>query len=280
MNADISRHNPTCFLFLIDQSHSMAQRFGDRSEGPGVTKALAVADALNDLLRNLIITCSKADGVRNYLDVGVIGYGETVGPAWAGPLAGQYLVPIREVASGFKDILDRSAENTDSFGQSGGKSSKFPVWVEPRASGSTPMCEALTLAHQLLQGYVMRNFNCFPPTVVHITDGEATDGNPSRIMNAITDLTSSGGNVTLINVHLSSSRDALPTSFPDSPEGLPNDFARLLFDRASYLSPFMQSVAHTNGLSLSPAARAFVLNADPSLMVLALEIGTRPGNMW
>ena len=42
----------------------------------------------------------------------------------------------------------------------------------------------------------------------------------------------------------------------------------------------MRTVAWENGLPLTDAAKAFVLNADPTLLVLALEIGTRPGKLW
>ena len=57
-SAEISRSNPTCFLFLIDQSGSMEDSFG----GSTVTgsKAVAVADAVNRLIQNLVLRCAKA----------------------------------------------------------------------------------------------------------------------------------------------------------------------------------------------------------------------------
>ncbi len=70
--AEISRDNPTCFLFVIDQSGSM-----DEITETGRSKADFVADVLNKTLYTLVTTCSKADGVRNYFDVGVIAYGGT-----------------------------------------------------------------------------------------------------------------------------------------------------------------------------------------------------------
>lgn len=51
-SAEISRTNPTCFLFLIDQSGSMSDPLGGQSV---VRKAGGVADAINKLLQNLII---------------------------------------------------------------------------------------------------------------------------------------------------------------------------------------------------------------------------------
>src|SRR5690348_10835939 len=94
--AEISRNNPTMFLFLIDQSASM----GDPSGGWEVmqNKADGVADAINRLLQNLAIKCNKEEGVRDYFHVGVIAYGAKVGPAFGGGLAGRELVPISEIA--------------------------------------------------------------------------------------------------------------------------------------------------------------------------------------
>ena len=68
---EISRTNPTCLVFLIDQSHSMDRTVGGQA---GKKKAEGVADALNRLLQNLVLKCAKADGVRDYFHVGVVGY--------------------------------------------------------------------------------------------------------------------------------------------------------------------------------------------------------------
>src|SRR5216117_183961 len=68
--AEISRENPACILFVIDQSGSM-----DEITETGRSKADFVADVLNKTLYTLVTSCSKSDGVRNYFDVGVIAYG-------------------------------------------------------------------------------------------------------------------------------------------------------------------------------------------------------------
>ncbi|HEY1187651.1 MAG TPA: hypothetical protein VGE74_08335, partial [Gemmata sp.] len=61
--AQISRTNPACLLFLIDQSGSMAEPFVGAG---GASKAATVADAVNRLLQNVVLRSAKADGVRDY----------------------------------------------------------------------------------------------------------------------------------------------------------------------------------------------------------------------
>ena len=51
-SAEISRTNPTLFVFVVDQSGSMAEGLPDQ---PNRKKADAVADAINNLLQNLVI---------------------------------------------------------------------------------------------------------------------------------------------------------------------------------------------------------------------------------
>src|SRR2546430_16947039 len=77
--AEISRENPACILFVIDRSGSM-----DEITEAGRSKAGFVADVLNKTLYTLVTTCSKADGVRNYFDVGVIAYGGSEGGSGVG----------------------------------------------------------------------------------------------------------------------------------------------------------------------------------------------------
>ena len=83
--AEISRDNPSCFLFLIDQSTSMEE---DVAAGDGTQqKATGVADTMNRWLQELSIKCAKSEGVRDYYHVGVIGYGKKIGPCFNGEFA-------------------------------------------------------------------------------------------------------------------------------------------------------------------------------------------------
>ena len=70
--ASISRDHPTCLLFIIDQSTSMNMRMSIEK-----SKAQFLADVLNRTLYTLIVSCTKAEGIRNYFDIGVIAYSGT-----------------------------------------------------------------------------------------------------------------------------------------------------------------------------------------------------------
>ena len=198
--AEISRSNPTCFLFLVDQSSSMLEPFGGN---PEKSKAQGVADAINRLLQNLVLKCAKSDGIRDYFHVGVIGYGGRAAPAFPGKLAGRGLVPVGEIANNPVRVEQRTRKVDDGAGGIMEQKFKFPIWFEPVTQGKTPMCQALQMAQTLLKEFLGRYPQCYPPLVINLTDGEATDGKPEPAAAIIRGLTSADGNVLLFNVHLS-----------------------------------------------------------------------------
>lgn len=282
--AEISRSNPSCFLFLIDQSGSMDDPFGaGESATPetglaGRKKADGVADAINRLLQNLVIKCAKSEGVRDYYFVGVLGYGSQVGPAFGGSLAGRELVPIGEIADHPARIEERSKKVDDGAGGLVEQTVKFPVWFDAVALGGTPMCQAMNEARRITSAWAAQHTSAFPPIVINITDGESTDGDPTSAAEGIQQVATGDGNVLLFNVHLSSHR-AAPVQFPDSESGLPDEYAQLLFRMSSLLPDYMRRVAEQEGYVVSDGSRGFVFNGDMVSVIRFLDIGTRPSNL-
>jgi hypothetical protein len=274
--AEISRSNPSCFLFLIDQSGSMDDAFGSGESKR--KKADGVADAVNRLLQNLVIKCAKSEGVRDYYSVGVLGYGSNVGPAFTGALAGRDLVPISEIADSPARVDERSKKVDDGAGGLVDQTVKFPVWFDPTAKGGTPMVQALGRAKDVLSGWLADHGDAFPPIVINITDGESTDGDPSEAAQSVRALSTGDGEVLLFNAHLSS-QEAAPVEFPDKEDGLPDQFAKLLFQISSDLPPYMRSAAAAEGFQISDGAKGFVFNADLVSVIRFLDIGTRPSNL-
>jgi hypothetical protein len=242
------------------------------------SKADGVATAVNKLLQNLIIKCAKPEGVRDYYHIGVIGYGATIGPAFGGSLSGKELVSISEVANMPARIEERTKKTDDGAGGLIDQSIKFPIWFDPIANGGTPMCQAITRATTILQNWLSQYPNSFPPIVINITDGEATDGDPSIPANTLKQLCSSDGDVLLFNLHTSSS-NAPAIEFPDSEVGLPDEFARLLFNMSSLLPEYMRNFAQQEGFKVSQGTRGFGFNADLVEVIRFLDIGTRASNL-
>jgi hypothetical protein len=269
--AEISRANPSAFVFLLDQSGSMADSIGS---GEVRRKADVVADALNRLLSELAIKCAKEEGVRDYFHVAVVGYGSSVGSAFGGALSGRDLVPLSEVASVPARLEERTKKVDDGAGGLVEQSVKFPIWVEPITNGGTPMTQALQLAQGLVQGFVANHPGCFPPVVLNLTDGEATDGDPRSAAEAVRQVSSADGQVLLFNLHVSSSGGE-PVTFPDSDARLADTYAKQLFSMSSTLPSHMRTFARDRGYEVSDGTRGFVYNADIASVVQFLEIGTR-----
>ncbi|GAA4635879.1 VWA domain-containing protein [Actinoallomurus vinaceus] len=269
--AEISRANPTCFVFLVDQSASMSDPIG--GEVPQ-QKADVVADAINRLLTELSVKCAKEEGVRDYFHVAVVGYGATVESAYRGALAGRDLVPLSEVADNPARSENRNKKEPDGAGGLVETTITFPIWMDPVARNGTPMCRALSYAEKLVSRWLSEHPGCFPPIVLNLTDGEANDGDPSGPAASIRAQSSADGPVLLFNLHVSDG-GGTPVTFPDSEIGLPDQYARQLFEMSSPLPSHMRSYAAQLGYQVSDASRGFVYNADIASVVQFLDIGTR-----
>lgn len=273
--AEISRTNPTCFLLLVDQSGSMAERFGAES---GKSKAEGLAEAVNRLLQTLVARCAKGDHILDRYYVGVIGYGGEVRLGFpVDALAGDVLQPISRIGTYPLRVEDRIQRDDDGAGGLRERCIKLPVWFEPRAQGKTPLCSALREARNVLDAFIRRYPKCFPPIVINISDGAATDGAFEPEALTLWRLASEDGNVLLFNIHLSA-RGEKPILFPSHDLDLPDEYARRLFSMSSPVPPKMLQQARIQEATLTEGARGFAFNADLASVVMFLDIGTRVGN--
>nr|CAA9257780.1 hypothetical protein AVDCRST_MAG63-2266 [uncultured Armatimonadetes bacterium] len=273
--AEINRSKPTAFFFLIDQSGSMDDPWG--MDGTK-RKCDAVADAINRLLSTLVIRCAKGEDVRDYFQVGVIGYGGSVKSGFKGALAGRQFVPISEVADNPLRVEQRTRKEDDGAGGLVERMVRFPVWFEVDASGSTPMREAIETAHGAVKAWCELYPLSYPPAVINISDGEPTDGDPSRAAAALKEVGTNDGKVLFFNIHISSSSKR-PVEFPDSQMGLADEFAQRLFEMSSVLPPRLVDEARKEGFAVSEKSRGFAFNADLRALVQFLDIGTRTAEL-
>ena len=272
--AQISRTSPTAFLFVVDQSGSMADRMSS-----GKSKAEFVSDALNRTLMNLIGRCTKSEGVRDYFEVGVIGYGgRGVGNGFSGSLGGRIMNPVSAIEQNPVRVEDRKRKMDDGAGGIIETSVKFPVWFEPRSDGGTPMREALTKAAEELAAWCDAHPDSYPPTVLHVTDGESGDGDPEEIASNVAQLRTNDGSVVVLNIHVSS-LGGEPIKFPSSESGLPDSYAKLLFRMSSPLPPHIAGFAKEKGHAVSSESRGFMFNAEAGEIVDFFDIGTRASQL-
>lgn len=269
-SAQITRAKPTCIILLIDQSGSMSDPFrGDTT----LKKSDFVAEVVNHTLHDLVIRCTKTEEVRNYYYISVIGYGRRVGTAFGGPLEQRRLAPISEVADYPLQVKTSYKKVPDGTGGWVEIPVRFPVWLHPSAAGKTPMCEALAEVRRILQSWLSDHPSGFPPTVLHLTDGESSDGDPSQIGEQIMSLNTDDGSVLLFNCHISSRRNS-KIEYPADEASLPDGFARTLFQISSQLPGTFLAAAAQLGVSAAEGSRGFVFNGDPSSIVQFYEIGT------
>ena len=269
--AEISRERPTCFVFIIDQSGSM-----DESTESGRTKAQFVADVLNKTFYTLGTNCSKADGVRNYFDIGVIAYGGSgVASGFGGNLSEGLIHSIGKISENPIRIEERLKKIDDGAGGIIEQKTKFPVWFEPTSVGGTPMRSALTKALDVMADWCDDHMGSYPPTVLHVTDGQSTDGNPEEIADGLRQISTDDGPCLLFNLHVngSSGQEIL---FPTNDVDLTDDYSRMLFRISSPLPRHLARYAGGKGYAIAEQSRGFIFNGDPKCIVDFFEIGTRP----
>ena len=274
---EISHERKACILFLLDQSYSMVEPLGNSAK----QKCDELVAAVNGWLHNMAIRASGDTGIRDWMDVGVIGYrtdqsaNPIIEPSLQGPLAGRPLVTITDVGN-YPARIETTVQQIfdDESGETIEVPSDSPVWIDPVAEGSTPMCHVLHYAYGVLQQWIAEHQDSFPPIVIHITDGESQDGDPVPYADAVRGLATTDGNVLLFNCHLSMTQ-AEPCTFPPNEQSLPDELAKVLFRMSSPLPELFYNSAVAEGIRLQPGARGMAFNADMVVLLKFLDMGTR-----
>jgi hypothetical protein len=279
------RANPACIVFLLDQSYSM----NDGIAGTPRPKIDVLAAGINRFLGDLISLCEKGEeeGPRHYFDVGVIGYTTDrsdppipiVGPALQGArgtLSGRDLVSVPDLFNDPLAVEDRERTEVDDTGGLVKFLVKFPVWYrkpDPSAMSGTAMCRALEYVRAVLEPWCAAHPRSFPPLVIHLTDGEATDGDPEPVAEALRGLATDDGALLLFNCHISES-PAQSVVFPSSELMLTDERARVLFRMSSELPDSVRARAEVRGISCPPGTRGMAFNADAAQMIQLIQMGT------
>lgn len=277
--AHITRQQKTLFVFLIDRSGSMDEKVV--FNGSNTTKAAAVAQAANLFIEELINRSYRDEGIRDYYDIAIVGYNDS------------NVTPLLcSSSSNFTSVsaLARLPVNSESVlikrispnGETLMSSCERKQWISSIASGDTPMHAAFGYTEGILKKWCRRseNANSFPPIVINITDGEASDADfeiMKEVAQRIKNCSTNDGNVLLFNIHISSGNDNNKTlKFPSLDEELPyNRYTKFLFEISSTLPEFYNSIIEeTKPLGSKPPYKAMCYNCLADSLIRVLSIGS------
>ena len=283
--ARITRQTPSAFLFMLDLSGSMEEKVS--LNGETLTKAAAVSRLINGTIAELVSRCKREDGYREYLDIAVLGYGGD--RVWSLLPEGASHPVFRkpdELAYAPVPLVKTFRERVLPDGNKMMVTTETKAWVEPHALGKTPMFGAFTQAYKLLYEWTRSHAaeRCFPPVVINITDGEATDAEDHElqgIAEKLRELSTGDGNVLLMNIYIGKEAEYRTVLFPASEKELPESpYARLLFGMSSPMPEiYREEIAAIRGTDNTEGCRGMSYNASMTDLVGMLNIGSISVNL-
>lgn len=277
--AQITRNTPTAFIFLVDHSVSMQQMTS--LYGEEMTMAEAAARIVNNQINELVLRCVKMGDTRHYYDIAVVGYGEGAYSGWQGELEGRKFVSPEELkAHPYTKITIRKEIRTRKGVQI--KDVEQVQWVSARHDGHwTHYHEAFDYARDLLADWMIDHHekDCYPPTVIHITDGVFNHASKEEVVQKANELKSmftNDGNVILFNIHFTPDLDANPVACPIAKSELGGDsYAETLFELSSLLPErYNADIARCLNDSRPGRHVAMGMNADATTLIKLMDIGT------
>ena len=277
--AQITRNTPTAFIFLIDQSVSM-QNY-TTLYGEEMPMAEAVARIVNHQLNELVLRCIKGSETRDYYDIAIIGYGEKAYSGWKGELEGRDFVKPSELKEHpYKKITTKKETRT----RKGVKVVEIEEvqWIEAEATeGWTRVHHAFEKAKGLLDEWMKKHHDkdCYPPTIINITDGEFNGATKEYVLQQANELKSmftNDGNVILFNIHISANKAVCVTCPASKDEVSFSSLATTMYEMSSLLPMrYSDRIADLRGDG-TPNNRytAMSINADMSTLIQLMDIGT------
>lgn len=276
--AQITRNTPTAFIFLVDQSVSMKRI--TTLNGEQMSLAEAVARIVNNQINELVYRCIKTTEVRHYYDIAIIGYGHEVYSGWNGTLAGRDFVSPEELKNNpFKKIIVKEEKRTRKGTMI--KEIEKVQWLSARCDGHwTHVHQAFDKAKALLDQWMQEHHekDCYPPTIINITDGQFNHATREQIVqqaNELKAMFTNDGNVLLWNIHITPNH-LEQVLLPIGKEELKGDkYSELLYDMSSLLpTRYNQAISDIRGDSVDSRHVAMATNTDMSTLIQLMDIGT------
>lgn len=277
--ARVDREHPTAFIFLVDQSVSMKRL--TTFNGEDMTLSEAVARIVNSQINELVERCVKNNETRHYFDIAVIGYGSEAYSAWNGNLDGRDFVSPEEIRDNpfQKKMIKEEVRTRKGLTV---KEVERKQWMTARHDGNwTRMDKALRRAEGLLESWMKEHHDkdCYPPTIINITDGEyngVTDDEMLQLANQLKSMFTNDGNVLFFNIHIVPGHSE-SVVFPTTVGELNNNgYGEKLFNMSSLLPlNYNEQIRGIFGDRQTDIRyRAMGVNAGMERLVKMMKIGT------
>jgi len=267
---DVCYGTPGLLVVLVDQSRQTATIVA----GASTTIAAEVFTSVNACLQDIVISRTLCQGFHDGLHVVVLGYRSDeygraiVQPALIGPLAGREFVSISDLAKHPARIDENMALwPDDETGEMIEMTQHIPGWIDPVATGESPLCAALAEACRIVDEWIPRFPQSFPPIVWNITSGVFSDGNPWPYADALKRRGTHDGRVLLFQTYLTLTYLGpggtwSPFAFPNTATPMPDAAAKTLFATASVLPPRLRQQQLDRCQDISESARCLCYNCD------------------
>ena len=281
--ARIDREHPSAFIFLVDQSASMDRL--TKVNGEEITMSEAVSRIVNAQINELVERCVKNNETRHYYDIAIIGYGREAYSAWNGALEGKDFVTPEEIRNNPYKKITVTEEVRTRRGVTEKKVEK-KQWMSARHDGSwTRMDKAFKRAIGLLEDWMNTHHknDCYPPTIINITDGEYNgvgDAEMMQLSNQVKSMHTNDGNVLLFNIHIVPG-DPDSVAFPTQTDDLnDNEYGIKLFNMSSLLPlNYNDLITQIFGYQNNERCRAMGVNTLMERLVKIMKIGTLSSSM-
>lgn len=275
--ARVTRKNPAAIVIMIDQSGSM--RF---SYTTGVSKAKTVADIVNSLLQDLLNKCIKEQGIKNYFNILVFGYGDKITKIWEGGLEDRQWVTVEDLRDNVVETVREEAQRSTPFGVKNYVKERYK-WISEKFDGSaTNMRQAFEYCQSILEDWTLEHEDSFPPLVFNITDGLPTDIKGDfdqwlQTCNNLTSVSTKDGNTLLFNILLTNGEEVVMPGNENSQGMLANEYHRAMIFGSSVLPVALRGIAYNvfkEDRIRNEHTRCLIINSTPKSVIGMLNIGT------
>ena len=284
----MSRANPGLMVFLIDCSASMLLPMNQVSPDPKtLTKFQAASMILDNFLYQCTIKCASEDKYKDYLDFVILGYGDNTFSPISKISTSEYPISVNKLDSSYESVEDFPEQELDE--------TNSPIkWINSDSvGGNTAMLNAFTKVKKIIEDWVKKHPDSYPPILLNISDGMANDlprdeeDNDKldplplfELCNEIKKIQTNDGNTVIGNIHLSDVVGKL-VKFPVSIDeilDIEDPAAVTLFEMSSTIpAPWLEK-AQGFGFNIGPGGKFYIYNSDFDSFLSFFKFGTDPTN--